>query len=67
MYKVKYANGEKSALYDNLIAENMFVQIDEEVNHHVLMDEITDNPFDKAALKSQDVFMTTSSGTKCRR
>ena len=67
MYEVEYADGKKSALYANLIAENMFVQVDEEGNHHVLTDKITDNRFDEAAVKSQDAFVTTSYGIKCRR
>ena len=39
MYEVEYADGEKSALYASLIAENMFAQIDEEGNRHVLMED----------------------------
>ena len=45
----------------------MFAQIDEEGNRHVLMDEITDYWFGEATVKSQDTFVTTSSGTKRRR
>ena len=45
----------------------MFAQIYEEGNRHVLMDGITDHRFDEAAVKSQDAFVTTSSGTKHRR
>ena len=67
MYEVEYEDGDKSALSANLIAENMFAQIDEEGNGHVLMDEITDHQFDKAAVKSQEAFVTTSYGTKRRR
>ena len=67
VYEVEYKNGEKSALSDNLIVENMFMQIEEEGNHHVLIDKITDHMFDEAAVKSQDAFVTTSSGTKPRR
>ena len=33
----------------------------------MLMDEITDHWFDEATVKSQDTFVTTSSGTKRRR
>ena len=45
----------------------MFAHIYEEVNRHVLMDEITYHWFDEAAVKRQDVFVTTSYGTKLRR
>ena len=67
IYEVEYADGKKSSLSSNLIAENMFVQIDEEGNLHVLMDDITDHNVDEVAVKSQDAFVTTSSGTKHRR
>ena len=67
MYKVEYADGKSYALSANLISENMFAQIYEESNHHILMDKITDHRFDKADVKSQYAFVTTSSGTKRRR
>ena len=37
MYEFEYADGDKSALSANLMAENIFAQIDEEGNRHVLM------------------------------
>ena len=67
MYEVEYADGEKSALSANLIAKNMFAQINEEGNFHVLMDKITDHRFDEAEVKIQDALVTTNSGTKRRR
>ena len=66
MYEVEYADGENSDFSANLIAENMFTQIDKEGNRHVFMDNITDHWFDEAAVKSQDAFVTTCYGTKCR-
>ena len=67
MYKVEYADCEKYAFSANVIAENMFTQIDEEGNHHVLMEKITDYRFDEAVVKSHDAFVTPSFGTKHRR
>ena len=67
MYKVEYTDRKKFALSANLIAENIFVQIYEEGNRHVLMDEITDHRFDEAVVKSQDAFVTITSGTKRTR
>ena len=67
MYKVEYEDGEKSSLSAKLISEKMFMQIDEEVNRHVLMDKITGPWFDEVVVKSQDAFVHTSSGTKLRR
>ena len=66
MYNVEYADGKNSALSTNLITENMFKQIDKEGNYHIPMDKITDYRFDEAAVKSQDAFVTTSSGIKRR-
>ena len=66
MYEVEYANSNKSAFSANLIAENIFAEIDEEVNRHLMMDEITDHWFDEASVKIQDSFVITSYGTKHR-
>ena len=67
MYEVEYADGKKYDFSENLIAENVFIQIYEEGNRHVLMAKITDHWFDEADVKIHDSFMTTSSGTKRRR
>ena len=66
MYEVEYVDRKKSAVSAKLIAEKMFVQIDEEENSHVLMEEITDHWFDEASVKIQDSFVITSYGTKHR-
>ena len=67
IYEVEYENGKKSALSNNLIAENMFACIYKEVNRHVLMEKITDHQFDEADVNNQYAFVTTSSSTKLRR
>ena len=51
MYEVEYVDGKNSDFSANLIAENMFTQINEEGNRHMLMDKITDYRFDEAAVK----------------
>ena len=43
MYEVEYADGHKASMAENTIAINMFAQVDEDVNSHVLFDEITDH------------------------
>ena len=50
----------------NLIAENLFAQVDEEGNRSVLFDEIVDVRTDGTHILQQDAFVTTSSGTQCR-
>ena len=67
IYEVEYMDGDKYSLSANLIIENMFAQIYEEGNHHVLMDDITNYWLDEATVKIQDAFVTISSDTKCRR
>ena len=42
MYEVEFADGEKASLTANYIAENLFAQVDDEGNRHVLMKEIMD-------------------------
>ena len=42
MYEVEYQNGTKASLAANYIAENLFAQVDQEGNRHVLLDELID-------------------------
>jgi hypothetical protein len=51
----------------NAIAENLFAQVDEEGNRHVLFDEIIDHRTNGKEIKQQDAFVTMSNGTKRRR
>ena len=39
MYEVEYQDGAKASLAANYIAENLFAQVDQEGNRHVLLDE----------------------------
>ena len=67
MYEVEYADGHKASMAANAIAQNMFAQVDEDGNRHVLFDEITDHRSDESAVKQADAFITNASGTKRRR
>ena len=42
MYEVEYQDGTKASLVANYIAENLFMQVDQEGNIHVLLDELID-------------------------
>ena len=64
MYEVEYQDGHTAALSANLIAENIFSQVDEEGNRSVLLDEIVDVRTDGTQVLQQDAFVTTSSGTQ---
>ena len=67
MYEVELVDGEKASLTANYIAENLFAQVDDEGNRHVLMKEIIDYRTNGTELKQQDAFITTKTGTKRRR
>ena len=43
IYEVEYPQGYKASLAANAIALNMFAQVYEEGNRHVIFDEIVDN------------------------
>ena len=67
MYEVEYLDGYKTSLAANVIAENLFAQVDEEGNRQVLFDEIVEHRTDGTEVKQQDAFITTKSGTKRRK
>lgn len=66
-YEVEYTNGHKASLAANAIAENMFAQVDDKGNCHVLFGEISDRRTDGSEVKQQDAFITTKTGTKRRK
>jgi hypothetical protein len=67
MYEVEYKDGHKASLAANAIAENMFAQVDDEGNRHVLFEAIVDHRTDGSEVKQQDAFITTRTGTKRRK
>jgi hypothetical protein len=67
MYEAEYQDGYKTALAANVIAENLFAQVDQEGNRHVLFSKITDHRTDGSKIKQQDAFITNKHGSKRRR
>jgi hypothetical protein len=65
--QVEYPDGHKASLAANAIAENMFAQVDDEGNRHVLFKEIVDHQTDESEVKQQDDYVHTRSGTKHRK
>jgi hypothetical protein len=71
MYEVEHLDGHKALLAANAIAENVFAQVDEEGNRHVLFDEIIDHR--QTVLKLSDKTLSLllapeqSTGEKRRR
>ena len=66
-YEVEFLDGHLEALSANLIAQNLFSQIDEEGARHVLLDDIIDHRWNAMALDKEDAFITMSNGVKRRR
>ena len=66
MYEVEYQDCHTSILKANIIADNIFAQVDEEGNCSVLLDDIVDVRTDGTQVLQQDAFVTTSSGTQHR-
>ena len=67
MYEVEFQDGYRASLAANAIAENLFAQIDEEGNRHVLFQEITDYRTDGKQILQQDAFITNKYGARRRR
>ena len=67
VYEVEYADGHKTALAANIIAENLFAQVDQEGNRHVLFSEITDHRFDGSQLTQAEAIVTNKHGNKRRK
>jgi hypothetical protein len=66
-YTVEFTDGHSEALTANLIAQNLFSEIDEEGNRHILLDDIIDCRKSGAAVSQEDAFVTMSNGVKRRR
>ena len=68
IYEVEFQDGRRASLAaKNAIAKNLFAQIDDEGNRHVLYDEIVDHRTNGKQVLQQEAFITNRSGTQRRR
>ena len=67
VYEVEYLDGRKTSLAANAIAENMFSQVDDEGNHHVLFDGIVDHRVNGEEMKKENSFIISHDGGRRRR
>lgn len=67
LYEVEFQDGHKASMSANIIAENLFAQVDDEGNRHVLFAEIVDHRTNGKQLTQQDAFVVNRSGTRRRR
>ena len=66
-YTVEFTDGHTESLSANILAQNLFSQIDEEGNRHILLDDIIDHRRSEHAVNKEDAFVTMSNGVKRRR
>jgi hypothetical protein len=67
LYDAEFQDGYRTSLAANSIAENLFAQIDDEGNWHVLFREIIEHCTNGKQFLQQDAFITTWTGTRRRR
>jgi Reverse transcriptase (RNA-dependent DNA polymerase) len=63
-YVVEFTDGTEENYFANVIAENMFAQVDGEGRQYLLMEEITDHRRNELAVKADDGFVITRNGNK---
>lgn len=62
-YEVEWYDGRTETLFANTIAENLFAQVDDDGNRHVLFHDITDHRKLDDALTEEEAYFKTSNGT----
>ena len=67
MYEFEYHDGYVAAMTANVIAQNLFAQVDQEVNRFVLILYIIDTRTDGTQTLQKDASVITNSGTKLRK
>ena len=67
MHEVEYADGYKTAMAANAIANNLFTQVDQDGQHFVLFDKIIYHRTDGTEIKEEGAFIHMENGNKRRR
>ena len=62
-YEVEFTDGSREKYQANIIAENMFAQVDSEGNQYLLLKEITDHKHDNSAIPISEGMVRSSNGT----
>jgi hypothetical protein len=66
MYVVEWSDGRTEELMANIIAENLFSQMDDEGNRYVLLDDIIDHRNTEGYISGDNGFITLDNGMKQR-
>ena len=67
MYEIEFQDGHMEAISANIIAENLFAQIDEEGHRIAVLDQIAGVRTDGTNIPESEAFITTNNGTQRRR
>ena len=66
-YEVQLPDGSVECYTANMIADNIYAQVDDEGNSYTLLDEIIDHRSNNKAVKMEDAWVHTKSGTRRRK
>ncbi len=66
-YEVEFADGQRTELAANVIAENMFAQCDDEGNQYLLLAGIVDHGKDNSAVENKDMYIKQGSNQQLRK
>ena len=66
-YKVEFADRTTGVLTDNIIANNLLAQVNEEVNLQMILDEIIERIQDVNAIGKKYAYTKTPNGMKQRK
>ena len=67
VYEVEFSDGTTEVITASIIANNMLVQVDEEVHCQMLSDDIIEHRQDVNSILKEDVFTKTTNGVKRRK
>jgi hypothetical protein len=65
-YHLEFEDGSTQVYAANLVAENIYAQVDDEGNMFSLMESIIDHKSDASALRKDDSFYLTKTGSSGR-
>ena len=64
LYDVEFQDGEIQDYAANVIAENMYAQVDADGHMHTMLDSIIDHKKDCNAVEQSDIYVVTKSGNR---
>lgn len=66
-YEIEYEDGTCDRMFANQIAANLFSQVDDDGNRHLLLKELTDHQSDQTAIRKENGYDISKYGIKTRK